>query len=211
MLTQGVAGAKAAWGSTPALVFSGQTLPGTVLPAWVGWLTAPFIHAGWTHLGGNMLILLAVGFGLEPILGRSRFLIVYLVGSWLGIISEALLHAASTKTPYSASVAVAAVWFVWLLNNQAALQAFMPQQVKHGAAWRWLRVFVVLLVWAVVLAAGWSWFGYQLWAALNGAGLRVFWSRAFCAQLFGALAGGLIYGGLWWARRNSSCLPRRLA
>ena len=43
-------------------------------------LTAAFLHYGVVHLGLNMLSLLVFGSQLEQLLGRARFLTVYLVG-----------------------------------------------------------------------------------------------------------------------------------
>src|SRR5262245_42309346 len=41
--------------------------------------TAMFMHAGWLHLGGNMLYLWIFGDNIEDRFGPARFLIFYLV------------------------------------------------------------------------------------------------------------------------------------
>jgi membrane associated rhomboid family serine protease len=55
-------------------------------------ITYQFLHGGWTHLGVNMVSLLAFGPGIERPIGRARFLAVYFVSG----ISAALIQAAFT-------------------------------------------------------------------------------------------------------------------
>lgn len=42
-------------------------------------LTAIFLHGGWLHLGMNMYMLLVMGRQLELVLGRARYLVLYLL------------------------------------------------------------------------------------------------------------------------------------
>jgi rhomboid protease GluP len=63
----------------PARVFAGE---------WWRLLTGTFLHAGWFHLLANMLGLYILGGFVEPMLGRRRFLLGYLLA---GIGSMALV------------------------------------------------------------------------------------------------------------------------
>src|SRR5262249_2368035 len=56
----------AAWGVTPA-AFRAVTL-----------FTSMFLHAGWLHLGGNMLSLWIFGDNVEDRMGHARYLLFYL-------------------------------------------------------------------------------------------------------------------------------------
>lgn len=47
---------------------------------WWRLMTSGFVHYGLMHLGFNMAILYQLGSQLEPVLGRFRFLLVYLAG-----------------------------------------------------------------------------------------------------------------------------------
>ena len=51
-----------------------------------GWplaaFTSMFMHAGWLHLGGNMLFLWIFGNNVEDAMGRLRFLVFYLLGGF---------------------------------------------------------------------------------------------------------------------------------
>jgi membrane associated rhomboid family serine protease len=66
-------------------------IPDLGLPGqWYRLLSSGFLHYGLLHLGFNMYALYALGQTLEPSLGRSRFLLVYLA-SLLGGSAGALL------------------------------------------------------------------------------------------------------------------------
>ncbi|MFJ4172547.1 rhomboid family intramembrane serine protease [Microbacterium sp. NPDC089696] len=54
-------------------------------------LTAVFAHAGFIHLALNMLALWMLGQSLEPMLGRARFLALYLISGFGGSVAVALL------------------------------------------------------------------------------------------------------------------------
>jgi membrane associated rhomboid family serine protease len=53
-------------------------------------LTYQFLHADWTHVGVNMITLLAFGAGLERLLPRLWYLGIYLAGGIAGALFEAV-------------------------------------------------------------------------------------------------------------------------
>jgi membrane associated rhomboid family serine protease len=57
-------------------------------------LTYQFLHGGWEHLGINMLSLLAFGAGVETVLGRARYLLIYLLSGIAGALLEAAFASA---------------------------------------------------------------------------------------------------------------------
>jgi membrane associated rhomboid family serine protease len=59
---------------------------------WYRLLTGMFMHSGWFHLGSNMLALWWMGPTLERVLGRLRFLALYLVS---GLAGNALVYLVS--------------------------------------------------------------------------------------------------------------------
>ena len=77
----------------------------------------------------------------------------------------------------------------WLFNARACLQASLPAFIRNTAFWRYV-IYILIVV--TVLIALWTWFGFRLWAALTGAGMRVFWSTGFTGHLSGFIAGILI-------------------
>ncbi len=52
-----------------------------------GLFTSMFLHAGWLHLGGNMLYLWVFGDNIEDKLGHGRYIVFYLL---CGIVSSGL-------------------------------------------------------------------------------------------------------------------------
>lgn len=54
-------------------------------------LTAVFVHGGFIHLALNMLALWMIGQSLEPMLGRARFLALYLISGLGGSVMAAIL------------------------------------------------------------------------------------------------------------------------
>ncbi|HLY26223.1 MAG TPA: rhomboid family intramembrane serine protease [Aggregatilineales bacterium] len=60
------------WGAVPSVVLSGS------LHGWLTLITSQFIHAGWVHIGGNMLFLYIFGDDIEDVLGPILYLLFYL-------------------------------------------------------------------------------------------------------------------------------------
>ncbi|MGN8026386.1 rhomboid family intramembrane serine protease [Microbacterium sp. 22242] len=54
-------------------------------------LTVLLVHGGLIHLGLNMLALWMIGQQLEPLIGRAKFLVLYLVSGLAGSVAVALL------------------------------------------------------------------------------------------------------------------------
>jgi membrane associated rhomboid family serine protease len=73
--------------------------------AWLRLLTSGFLHIGPIHLAFNMIALWVIGRDLELVLGRARFLMVYLV-SLLGGSLAVLLFSDPTRPVAGASGAV---------------------------------------------------------------------------------------------------------
>lgn len=76
------------WGVTPAVIAHYFT-PGHDGGWAVGLtlLTSQFLHAGWLHLGGNLLFLWIFGDNVEDRLGHLRYLLFYLIcGAAAGLI-----------------------------------------------------------------------------------------------------------------------------
>lgn len=84
------------WALWPTAVASG---------AWWRLLTSGFLHFGPIHLAFNMIALWVIGRDLEQVLGRTRFLVVYLV-SLLGGSVAVFLFAAENSLTAGASGAV---------------------------------------------------------------------------------------------------------
>lgn len=74
--------------------YLGANLADTTLGHGQWWrlLSYQFMHAGYVHLIGNMFALLMIGVYLEPILGRVRFLVFYLICGMAGGLLGLYIH-----------------------------------------------------------------------------------------------------------------------
>ncbi len=114
--------------------------------------TSMFMHAGWMHLGGNMLYLLIFGDNVEDRFGHFKFLIFYILCGMAATFAQYILAPFVEIPNLGASGAIAGVLAAYLL--------LMP-----GG-----RVRVLIAAWVVrlpaVLVIG-AWIGLQL---LSGIG-----------------------------------------
>ncbi len=84
------------WGANvPALVLDGQ---------WFRLISANFLHKNLAHIYFNGLALLTIGSILEKLIGKRRFLLVYLIGAFFGAVASCLF--APTLASLGASTAI---------------------------------------------------------------------------------------------------------
>lgn len=86
-----------------------KLLPG-IVPAPLTLLTSMFLHGGWMHLLLNMLFLAWVGRYVEWVVGRWRFLALYLLGGIAGGLLQVAVDPGSVASVVGASGAIAAVF-----------------------------------------------------------------------------------------------------
>jgi membrane associated rhomboid family serine protease len=96
------------WSTVPAQIVSGHR--------WVTILTAMFMHASWLHIIGNMIFLWAFGPQIEDAMGRSRYLVFYLVGGLVAMLAQVAASPHSTVPNLGASGAIAAVMGAFLVT-----------------------------------------------------------------------------------------------
>lgn len=85
--------------------------------------TSMFMHAGWLHLGGNMLYLWIFGDNVEDRFGRIKFLIFYLLCGLAATFAQLAFSTGSNVPNLGASGAIAGVLGSYVLM-------FPQQQVK---------------------------------------------------------------------------------
>src|SRR5690242_4007224 len=98
-------------GVVPAEILSGRDL-GPRAPLGIIYLTlltSMFLHAGFLHIGGNMLYLWVFGDNVEDSMGHARFLVFYLLCGILAGLTHIALNAGSTEPSIGASGAIAGV------------------------------------------------------------------------------------------------------
>lgn len=78
--------------------------------------TSMFLHAGWLHLGGNMLYLWVFGRNVEDLIGSARFLIFYLLCGLAAAVVHVIFNAFSPTPTIGASGAIAGVMGAYLVK-----------------------------------------------------------------------------------------------
>jgi membrane associated rhomboid family serine protease len=107
--------------------------------------TAMFMHAGWVHLGGNMLYLWIFGDNVEDRFGHVKFLIFYLVCGLAATFAQLAFNPESTIPNLGASGAIAGVLGAYiLLFPQARIQVLQRQRVVQVPA------LIVIGLWFVL-------------------------------------------------------------
>ena len=78
-------------------------------------LTSMFVHAGFLHLGGNMLYLWIFGSGIEDAVGHGRFLFFYLLCGIAGAAAQIAIDPASQVPVVGASGAIAGMLAAYMV------------------------------------------------------------------------------------------------
>jgi membrane associated rhomboid family serine protease len=89
----------------------------------VSLITYQFLHGSWTHLGANMVSLLAFGAGVERPLGRRRFLTIYFAAGVLGaLVQAAFTYRNGDDLLIGASASVSGIFgaliVIWGINKR---------------------------------------------------------------------------------------------
>ncbi|HTQ34234.1 MAG TPA: rhomboid family intramembrane serine protease [Stellaceae bacterium] len=197
------------YGMIPAVLFGDARLPHSLaaVPPWVTIFTSMFLHAGWLHIGGNMLFLWIFGNNIEDVLGHFRYLLLYLLSGVAAAMGQALTDPASTVPMLGASGAIAGVLGAYLL--------LYPNANVH------VLVLIIILLRMITVPA-WImlglWFGAQVVSGLlSGSGAGV----AFWAHVGGFVTGIVLLlalrprrTALWHPPRSARFVaapPRRFA
>lgn len=72
--------------------WGGNFGPAIVDGEWWRLISAVFVHIGIVHLLSNMLALGFIGYALEPLLGKQRFLVAYLLSGITGSLLSMYIH-----------------------------------------------------------------------------------------------------------------------
>jgi membrane associated rhomboid family serine protease len=77
--------------------------------------TGMFLHAGWLHLLGNMWFLWIFGNNVEDVMGRTRFIVFYLLVGCVATAAHVISSPASTVPTVGASGAISGIMGAYLL------------------------------------------------------------------------------------------------
>lgn len=159
-----------------------------LLPPVITLLTAPFLHSGWLHLGGNMLFLYVFADNVEGALGHRKFAFFYLLTAVFAGLSHLVMVPDSIIPVVGASGAISGV-----------LGAYMVRYPKAR-----IHVFVFVLIFfttirmPALMVLG-LWFLVQATYGFLSLGEQVGGGIAWFEHIGGFLV-GLIFMGIIKAR-----------
>lgn len=154
------------WGLVPVDVREGAAAAGITL------LTSTFLHAGWFHLGANMVYLGVFGPPVERRIGGPRFAAIYVVSGLVGSLAYLMAQPLSQTPAVGASGAIAGVIAANLvLFPGATLGSLAPVLFLHVVESTptlllllvWLATQVLSSVASLTTSTGIAW-----WAHLGG-------------------------------------------
>jgi membrane associated rhomboid family serine protease len=150
------------------------------IPPWATIFTAMFMHANLLHIGGNMLFLWIFGNNVEDALGKTKFLIFYLVCGVAAALAQTAIDPHSLVPTLGASGAIAGVLGAYIIMYPDA---------------RVLTLFTVGLIFLREISAFWVlaiWIGLQVVEEVIGFGGMATGGVAYMAHIGGFSAGLII-------------------
>ena len=107
--------------------------------------TAMFMHAGWLHLGGNMLYLWIFGDNVEDRFGHVKFIIFYMLCGLAATFAQLAFSLTSSIPNLGASGAIAGVLGAYiLLFPQGKVRVLQGQQTVQVPALIVIGMWIVL-------------------------------------------------------------------
>jgi len=107
--------------------------------------TSMFMHAGWVHLGGNMLYLWIFGDNVEDRFGHVKFIVFYFLCGLLATFSQLVFSLGSNVPNLGASGAIAGVLGAYiLLFPQGRVRVLQGQRVIQVPALVVIGLWIVL-------------------------------------------------------------------
>jgi membrane associated rhomboid family serine protease len=117
--------------------------------AWQTIFTAMFMHAGWLHLGGNMLYLWIFGDNVEDRFGPVKFLLFYLICGIAATFAQYWVSPGSRIPNVGASGAIAGILGSYLLLfPHARVRVLLYHQIVALPAIFVLGFWIVLQIFA---------------------------------------------------------------
>lgn len=128
-----------------AIIFGGGFTPAS----WTGaapfhWytiftpLTATFLHGSLMHLGVNLMMLVAIGSGVEKWAGKKPFLMIFLLSSIIAMATHLAIYPYGTDPVIGASGGVSGLFGAILFLNNQGRSSFLP------VALLWIAISVAM-------------------------------------------------------------------
>jgi membrane associated rhomboid family serine protease len=148
-------------------------------------ITSQFLHAGWVHVGFNMLFLWIFGNNVEEELGSIKYLIFYLTCGVLAALTQWFFSAGSAIPSLGASGAIAGVMGAYILKFPSArIITFVP-----------LGFFFTTFRIPAIFFLGF-WFLQQAFNGLTMLDVRAHVGMESGGVAYWAHAGGFVFGAI---------------
>ncbi len=158
---------------------------------WWTHITWMFVHEGFFHLLGNMIYLFLFGACVEDLIGRPRFVAVYLL---TGFISE-LAHVASMSDHFASPIPLGGASGA----VSGCIGAFLVLMAKTKIEFKWVFIFFLRFFNGEFFLPAWLVISFWFLSDL----LEMFLADANAGVAFGAHVGGTLAGlGLMLIQRK---------
>lgn len=164
------------FGAIPVMI-TGQTPHEGPTPVLATLLTAQFLHGGWDHLLSNLFFLWLFGGAIERNLGRSRYLLFYLIVGAVATLAEVAIHLHSDLAVIGASAGISGILAAALLHRPFAVVTITFLYVPFR-----FPTLITVGGWAIL----------QVFGLSRGADGNI----AFVAHLSGFVAGAVLFAFL---------------
>ena len=169
------------WGVIPASLVHNFQIPAEIykVPPSVTLFTSMFMHGGFMHLIGNMLYMWIFADNIEDELGKTRFIIFYLMAGVAAALTQVYMNTESTIPMVGASGAIGGVLGAYIVNHpRAKVLVLIP-----------LGFFSQIIKVPAIFVLG-IWFGLQFISSAlsSGSGGGVAYGAHIGGFIFGAVA-----------------------
>ncbi|OKH26174.1 rhomboid family intramembrane serine protease [Hydrococcus rivularis NIES-593] len=148
-------------------------------------VTSQFIHAGFVHIGFNMLFLWIFGNNVEEALGSLKYLVFYLTCGILASLTQWFFSAQSPIPSLGASGAIAGVMGAYILKFPTARVVTL---IPLGLFWTTVRIPAVFFLG--------FWFLQQAFNSLASFDVRAHIGMESGGVAYWAHAGGFVFGAI---------------
>lgn len=156
-LTGQVDNAAVLGGFIPARIDDPGLFAGVVaVPLWLTPLSCTLIHAGWLHIGFNLLMLVFCGRQVEQVLQKGAVLLLYVAGAYGAALLQWAVGPSSPNPMVGASGAISAILATYaLLYSQRAVRRIGPFSANFlRVLWLAAGWIIIQLMIALVSARG---------------------------------------------------------
>ena len=131
------------------LSFRSIYLTAELLPQIYTIFTSMFIHGGFAHIFGNMIVFFFIGTALEERIGSKKFIIIYILSGICGALAHSLTDLDSTVPLLGASGAIFGIMGA-LVFAYPRDEVVMPIPVGFFMILRRIKVIYAVLIFAVI-------------------------------------------------------------